>query len=343
MSDAPIILVCGGAGYIGTHMCLALLQDGYNVVALDNFENSNHEGLDAIQALAQQHLTVVNADIRDQSALDDVFATAPIQAVIHLAGLKSAAESKLQPAAYYDNNLVGTVALAEAMDRAQCFRLVFASSAAVYGVPQLLPIVESHVTNPTSPYGRTKLMAESYLQDLSSANEQWCISILRYFNAVGAHQSGAFGEQFQGAFPNLFSALAQVAVGERSSLPVYGSTYATRDGTPVRDYIHVDDLIQGHLAALNMVLEGASQCAVHNLGTGTGYSVLEVIAAFETVVQRAIAYEITDKRPGDVAESYADTSKAQRDFGWDPRYGLDRMCSDAWRWHQHHASHKKVG
>jgi UDP-glucose 4-epimerase len=329
------ILVTGGAGYIGSHTCVALLNAGHQIVVLDNLSNSNSRSLDAVRRVTNQTLEFVEGDIRNAGALDAIFATHQIDAVVHFAGLKAVGESVERPLQYYDNNVNGTLQLITAMRAHDVKTLVFSSSATVYGDPARIPATEDLPTEATNPYGRSKLIIEHMLRDLHRADPEWRISLLRYFNPVGAHASGELGEDPRGTPNNLLPYIAQVAIGRLPYLRVFGNDYPTRDGTGVRDYIHVVDLARGHLAALNYVAQGP-RLAVHNLGTGHGSSVLEAIRAFETASGKSIPYRVVERRPGDIAECYADTSKAQRELGWHAQFDLDDMCRDAWHWQSRH-------
>jgi UDP-glucose 4-epimerase len=325
------ILVTGGAGYIGSHTCLELLRAGYDVVVVDNLSNSKVEPLKRVQALAGKSLQFERIDLLDKPALDQLFAQRDIAAVIHFAGLKAVGESVAQPLRYYQNNIAGTLNLADAMTRHSVRDLVFSSSCTVYGDPHTVPIQEDFPVSATNPYGRSKLMLEQILRDLHTADAAWNIALLRYFNPVGAHSSGRIGEDPNGVPNNLLPYISQVAVGRLPRLSVFGGDYPTPDGTGVRDYLHVVDLAMGHIKALQKLLSKPG-LAVWNLGTGQGYSVLEVIAAFEQASGRAIPYEIVDRRPGDVASTYADPAKAKQDLEWEAARGLHDMCEDTWRW-----------
>jgi UDP-glucose 4-epimerase len=326
------ILVTGGAGYIGSHTCVELLEAGHDVVVFDNFCNSNPEAVRRVEAITGKLVTLVEGDIRDKSSLEQAMRRHGCTAVLHFAGLKAVGESIEKPLAYYDNNVHGTVCLLDAMKSVGVFTLVFSSSATVYGVPQLLPLTENHPLAAINPYGRTKLMTEEILRDLHRAEPDWRIAILRYFNPVGAHQSGQIGEDPHGTPNNLMPFVAQVAVGRHERLKVWGNDYPTHDGTGVRDYIHVVDLALGHLKALERL--DAPQCFAVNLGTGTGYSVLDVIAAFADTSGRAVPYDTAPRRPGDVAACYADPTFAKELLGWQAARTLADMCRDAWRWQQ---------
>jgi UDP-glucose 4-epimerase len=325
------ILVTGGAGYIGSHTCLELLQAGHDVVVVDNLSNSHEESLRRVQALAGRKLEFHRLDLLDAPALRQVFAAHRLEAVLHFAGLKAVGESVTKPLAYYHNNLTGSIRLCELMHEFGVRHLVFSSSATVYGLAEKMPLTENMPLSATNPYGRTKLMIEEILRDLHVADPRWNIAILRYFNPVGAHPSGRIGEAPGGEPNNLFPYLAQVAVGQRPELAVFGNDYPTRDGTGVRDYIHVVDLALGHLKALER-LQARPGVVTYNLGTGRGYSVLEAIAAFEKACGRKIPFRFAPRRPGDVATSYADPAKANRELGWQAHRDLDEMCADTWRW-----------
>ncbi len=325
------ILVTGGAGYIGSHTCVELLDAGLEVVVVDNLSNSREESLRRVRTITGKPLTFVQADLRDRAALNAILRDGPFDAVIHFAGLKAVGESVAMPLAYYDNNLGGTFTLCQAMAAAGVRNLVFSSSATVYGDPASVPIREDFPLSATNPYGRSKLFIEEILRDLHVSDSDWNISLLRYFNPVGAHPSGRIGEDPQGIPNNLMPYIAQVAVGKLPRLRVFGDDYPTSDGTGVRDYIHVVDLARGHLAALRRLQTGPG-VMVHNLGTGQGYSVLEMIAAFERASGRTIDYEIVARRPGDIAACYADPTRARVELGWQAEYGIDDMVRDAWRW-----------
>ncbi len=325
-------LVTGGAGYIGSHTTLALLQAGHEVVVLDNLSNSSAESLRRVAELAGRAPRFVQGDIRDRALLDHLLAEYPVRTVLHFAGLKAVGQSVREPLAYYDNNVAGTMTLCQAMAEAGVYRLVFSSSATVYGEPTAMPIREDHPTGqPTNPYGRSKLVVEEVLRDLSRADPRWAIALLRYFNPVGAHESGRIGEDPNGIPNNLLPYISQVAVGKLERLAVFGDDYPTPDGTGVRDYIHVVDLAQGHLKALQAI-EQAEGVHIWNLGTGQGYSVLEMVRAFERAAGRPVPFRIAPRRPGDIAECWADPAKAAAELGWKAERGLDRMMADAWRW-----------
>ncbi|WP_456452359.1 UDP-glucose 4-epimerase GalE [Hydrogenimonas sp.] len=322
------IFVTGGAGYIGSHTCVELLEAGYEVVVYDNLSNASEEALRRVEKITGKPVAFVRGDIRDAEALEK--AMAGCDAVIHFAGLKAVGESVKKPLEYYDNNVCGTVNLLEVMKKLGIKAIVFSSSATVYGDPDFLPLTEEHPLRTTNPYGQTKLVIEEILRDLWRSDGSWRISILRYFNPVGAHESGLIGEDPQGIPNNLMPFVAQVAVGRREKLQVFGGDYPTHDGTGVRDYIHVVDLAKGHVAALRALKK--PQCEAVNLGTGNGYSVLDVVKAFEAASGQKVPYEIVDRRPGDIAACYADPTKAKKLLGWEAKYDMRRMCEDAWRW-----------
>ena len=326
------ILVTGGAGYIGSHTCVELLNAGHDVVVLDNLCNSSEEALTRVQALTSKALTFVQGDIRDAVVLDQVFSQHAIDAVIHFAGLKAVGESQDQPLMYFDNNIAGSISLVDAMKRAGVFNLVFSSSATVYDEANTSPLNEDMPTGmPSNNYGYTKLIVEQLLQKLAQAEPNWSIALLRYFNPVGAHKSGLIGEDPQGIPNNLMPYVTQVAVGRREKLSIFGQDYDTVDGTGVRDYIHVVDLANAHLCALNNRLE-AKGCRAWNIGTGNGSSVLEVKNTFEKVNGVNVAFEFAPRRAGDVATSFADNARAVKELGWTPQYGLEDMLSDSWHW-----------
>ncbi|AMO58552.1 UDP-galactose-4-epimerase [Endozoicomonas montiporae] len=326
------ILVTGGAGYIGSHTCLELLQAGYDVVVVDNLCNAKEESLKRVSHLAGREIVFKNVDIRDISGLRKVFSSYPIEAVVHFAGLKAVGESTRLPMKYYDNNVNGTRCLLEVMNEFDVRHLVFSSSATVYGDPETVPVREDSPTGtPTNPYGRTKLVVEDMLKDLYVSDNRWNFSLLRYFNPVGAHESGMIGEDPNGIPNNLMPFIAQVAVGKRELLNVYGGDYPTEDGTGIRDYIHVVDLAEGHLAALKTHW---SDTGVHtyNLGTGNGSSVLEMLSAFEVACGHSISHKIVERRPGDIAECYADPSCANEKLGWKASRTIAEMTADTWKW-----------
>lgn len=325
------ILITGGAGYIGSHTAVTLMAAGHRVVIVDNLCNSSERVLERLRRLCGDAFEFVRADLRDGAALDALFARHAIAGVIHFAGLKAVGESVAQPLRYFDNNLGSTLSLLQAMERAGLRRLVFSSSATVYGDPEQVPIPETAPLRATNPYGRSKLICEDMLRDLQASDPQWRIAILRYFNPVGAHPSGLIGEAPNGAPNNLMPYVSQVAVGQRECLQIFGNDYPTPDGTGVRDYIHVMDLARGHQAALRYLAERQASITV-NLGTGRGVSVKELVDTFARVTGRPVAHRYTDRRPGDVAACYADTRLAREALGWQAEHGLARMCEDAWRW-----------
>ena len=327
----PTVLLTGATGYIASHTWLALQSAGFQVVGVDDFSNSSPEVLNRLQRLGGQTPVFERASVCDAAAMSALFARHPIDAVVHFAAFKAVGESTAQPLAYYRNNLGGLVTVGEAMRAAGCSRFVFSSSATVYGDPQRLPITEDSPLSATNPYGQTKLIGETILRDLGAADAGWQTAYLRYFNPVGAHDSGLIGEDPRGTPNNLMPYVAQVAVGRREKLSVFGNDYPTPDGTGVRDYIHVVDLAEGHVAALRQLLDAPGSFTV-NLGTGRGYSVLELVAAYAQASGRSIPYEIVARRPGDVAACYADPTLARQRLGWRARHDLDRMCADSWRW-----------
>ena len=325
------ILVTGGAGYIGSHTLIELINNNFEVVVIDNLANSSRESLRRVEQITGHEIPFIEADVRDQSALDDIFTTYDIDSVIHFAGLKAVGESVAKPLEYYDNNLVSTLALLEAMRKHSVKQLVFSSSATVYGSPSELPLRETSTVGVglTNPYGKTKYMIEQIIQDYCAADPAFEATILRYFNPVGAHESGQIGEDPNGIPNNLLPYVAQVAVGKLQSVGVFGDDYDTPDGTGVRDYIHVVDLARGHVAALQHMKAGAS---IYNLGTGSGTSVLEIIKAFSKACERDLPYEIKPRRAGDIAACYADCSKAERELGWRAELSIEQACADSWRW-----------
>lgn len=325
-------LLTGGAGYIGSHTTLALIEASQRVLVLDNLCNSCRESIVRLEQLTDTQIDFVEGDIGDEALLDDIFNRHDIEAVVHFAGLKSVSESVRKPLEYYANNVAGTLSLCQAMARAEVFKLVFSSSAAVYGEPRQMPLVESMTTGkPLNPYGRSKLMTEDLLTDLCASDPRWSIALLRYFNPIGAHQSGQIGEDPNGIPNNLVPYLTQVAIGRMPELMVFGSDYPTADGTGVRDYIHVVDLANGHLKALQ-ALRGRSGINIWNLGTGISYSVLDIIRTFERVTGITIPYRIAPRRAGDVAQCWADPHKAGRELGWRAQRDLAQMLADTWRW-----------
>lgn len=325
------ILVTGGAGYIGSHTALELLQADHDLVVVDNLSNSKEESLKRVQKLSGKTLQFYQADLLDKLALQKIFHVHDIDAVIHFAGLKAVGESVEKPLEYYHNNITGTLVLCEVMKEYEVKNIVFSSSATVYGDPQSVPIKEDAQLSTTNPYGRTKYMIEEILRDLYVADSGWNVAILRYFNPVGAHPSGNIGEDPSGLPNNLMPYIAQVAIGKLPRLSVFGNDYPTKDGTGVRDFIHVVDLSLGHLKALEKLKENPG-VVTYNLGTGQGYSVLEIVSAFEEASGQKIPYEIVGRRPGDIAECYADPTKAEHELGWKAERGIDEMCRDTWRW-----------
>ena len=324
------ILITGGAGYIGSHTAVELMNAGHHVVIVDNLCNSSIKVLDRIQNLAGKNFTFIQEDVRNANALDKIFKEHTIEGVSHFAGLKAVGESVAQPIRYFDNNVGSTLALLQAMDRANVRRIVFSSSATVYGDPAQVPITESSSLQVTNPYGRTKLMCEDILRELQASDPRWQVAILRYFNPVGAHISGTMGEHPNGIPNNLMPFITQVAVGKREYLSIFGNDYPTPDGTGVRDYIHVVDLSKGHLAALNY-LQNKKQSITVNLGTGRGVSVKELADTFAKVTGVQVLYKFVGRRPGDVAACYANTTLAENTLGWKAELDVDRMCADAWR------------
>ncbi len=326
------ILVTGGAGYIGSHTCIELLNAGFDVVVLDNLCNSCKESLVRVEEITGKKVTFYEADLLDQPAVKNVFDNEKIEAVIHFAGLKAVGESVFKPLEYYHNNITGTLILCDEMRKHNVKSIVFSSSATVYGNPAFVPITEECPKGEiTNPYGRTKGMLEQILTDLHVADPEWNVVLLRYFNPIGAHKSGRIGEDPKGIPNNLVPYIAQVAVGKRECLGVFGNDYPTHDGTGVRDYIHVVDLAIGHVKALKKIEEKAGVC-IYNLGTGKGYSVLDVVKAYEKACGKPIKYEIKDRRPGDIATCYADATKAKEELGWVAERGIEEMCEDSWRW-----------
>lgn len=325
------ILVTGGAGYIGSHTVLALLQAGHQVLVVDNLSNSSAESLRRVAGIAGRAADFVEADIRERPRMTQLMRDHRIDAVVHFAGLKAVGESVAEPLKYYDNNVAGSLSLLQAMQDAGVSKIVFSSSATVYGDPVFLPYTEDHPLTPTNPYGMTKLMVENMLRDQHRARPDWAIALLRYFNPVGAHESGRIGEDPQGVPNNLMPFVAQVAIGRRERLQVFGGDYDTLDGTGVRDYIHVVDLAEGHVRALDYLAQKGGLLTV-NLGTGQGYSVLDMVRAFASASGREIPYDIVARRPGDLPAYYADPAPARTAMGWTAKRGIDDMCADTWRW-----------
>ena len=326
------ILVTGGAGYIGSHTVLELLNQGFDVVVADNLVNASRESLRRVQELTGKSVRFYEIDVRDRQGLSALFETESIDSVIHFAGLKAVGESVVKPLEYFDNNLISTIVLCEVMREHGVKKLIFSSSATVYGEPKSVPIDESFPLSAMSPYGATKLMIEDILRDLAKADPSWRIILLRYFNPVGAHESGRMGEDPNGIPNNLMPFITQVAVGKLPQLSVFGNDYDTPDGTCIRDYIHVVDLAGGHVAAVSRLEQMDDAVEVFNLGTGRGYSVLEVIRAFEKASGKQIAYKIVGRRPGDIPVCYAATDRARQVLGWSAKRDLEKMCEDAWRW-----------
>lgn len=325
------ILVTGGAGYIGSHTCVELLNAGYEVVVVDNLCNSSEESLKRVEEITGKTLKFYRADLLDRDAMEEIFENERIDSVIHFAGLKAVGESVQKPLEYYYNNVTGTLVLCDVMRKHGVKDIVFSSSATVYGNPHTVPIREDFPLSVTNPYGRTKLMLEEILQDLHVADSEWNVILLRYFNPIGAHKSGRIGENPKGIPNNLMPYITQVAIGKLTRLGVFGNDYDTPDGTGVRDYIHVVDLAKGHVKAIGK-LKSKEGVSIYNLGTGNGYSVLDMVKAFEKASGREIPYEIKPRRAGDIAACYADPSKAKAELGWEAQYGLEEMCEDSWRW-----------
>ncbi len=326
-----MILVTGGAGYIGSHTCIALIEAGYDIVVVDNLANSSMESIAGIENVVEKPVAFVNGDLRDEAFLGAIFTKYKITHVIHFAGLKAVGESNENPLRYYDNNITGTLSLLKAMDNSGCRSLVFSSSATVYGWPSELPVKEDFPLSAMNPYGQSKLVVEQILNDLYKSDKRWNIVVLRYFNPAGAHESGLIGEASNNVPNNIFPLVSQVAAGQRRCLKVYGGDYQTHDGTGVRDYVHVTDLADGHVCALS-VLPDVARVLTINLGTGVGYSVLEIIKEFEKVSLRKISYSIVDRRPGDAAACFADVTYASEIMGWSAKLNLAKMCEDQWRW-----------
>ncbi len=325
------ILVTGGAGYIGSHTCVELIKKGYEVVVVDNYVNSSEESIKRVEKITGKEVKIYNADVRNKSALDKIFTEQKIDWVIHFAGLKAVGESCAKPIEYYDNNLNGTLTLLQSMREHGCKKIVFSSSATVYGDPEELPLTEASKTGgTTNPYGTSKYFQEIMLSDVYKSDKEWTVVLLRYFNPVGAHESGLIGEDPKGIPNNLTPYIAKVAIGELKEIGVFGNDYPTPDGTGVRDYIHVTDLAKGHVAAIEKIEK--SGIYTYNLGTGKGYSVLDVIKAFEKACGRKLPYVIKPRRAGDIAACYADAGKAKRELGWEAQLGIDDMCQSLWNW-----------
>ncbi len=326
------VLVTGGAGYIGSHTCVELLDSGYDTVVVDNLINSNKKAIERVEQITGKKMTFYEEDLRDKEMIKKILADEKPDCVIHFAGLKAVGESVVKPLEYYENNIGGTLNLVEAMRDAGCRNIIFSSSATVYGDPAFVPITEECPKgNPTNPYGRTKSMLEQILTDMHTADERWNVILLRYFNPIGAHKSGLIGEDPKGIPNNLVPYVAQVAVGKLESLGVFGDDYDTPDGTGVRDYIHVVDLARGHVKAIDKIKEDPG-VKIYNLGTGKGYSVMDVVKAFSAACKKEIPYTIKPRRPGDIATCYADASLAKEELGWEAQYGIDEMCADSWKW-----------
>ncbi|MBQ9391422.1 MAG: UDP-glucose 4-epimerase GalE [Lachnospiraceae bacterium] len=326
------ILVTGGTGYIGSHTVVELQNNGYDVVVLDNLSNSSVKSLDRVKAITGKDVKFYEGDIRDRKILEKIFDNEKIDSCIHFAGLKAVGESVEKPWEYYDNNITGTLTLVDEMRKHGVKNIIFSSSATVYGDPAQIPITEECPKGQcTNPYGWTKSMLEQILSDMQKADNEWNVVLLRYFNPIGAHQSGTMGENPNGIPNNLMPYITQVAVGKREELGVFGNDYDTPDGTGVRDYIHVVDLADGHVKALKKIEENAGLC-IYNLGTGTGYSVLDIVKNFEEANNLKIPYSIKPRRAGDIATCYADPSKAKKELGWEAKYGIKEMCADSWRW-----------
>ena len=325
------VLVTGGAGYIGSHTCVELLESGEEIIIVDNFVNSKPEALDRIREITGRDFKFYETDLLNREGMEKIFAQNQIDSVIHFAGLKAVGESVAQPLRYYHNNITGTLILCELMEKYGVKKLVFSSSATVYGAPKSVPIREDFPLTTTNPYGSTKLYIEGILRDLWVADKDWSIALLRYFNPIGAHKSGLIGEDPNGIPNNLLPYIAKVAAGQLECLSVYGNDYPTPDGTGVRDYIHVVDLAKGHLKALAKVRKDKGVDA-YNLGTGHGYSVLQVVDAFKKASGRKVNYKIAPRRPGDIAECYADPAKARDELGWEAKYGIEEMCASSWKW-----------
>lgn len=326
------ILVTGGAGYIGSHTCVELLNAGYDVVVVDNLYNASAKALDRVREITGKDLTFYEADVLDAPKMDEIFKKEQVDCVIHFAGLKAVGESVVKPLEYYKNNINGTLVLCEAMRKNGCKNIIFSSSATVYGNPAFIPITEECPKGtPTNPYGWTKWMIEQILTDIHTADPEWNVILLRYFNPIGAHKSGLMGEDPKGIPNNLLPYVAQVAIGKLKCLGVFGDDYDTPDGTGVRDYIHVVDLAAGHVKAINKIKENPG-VKIYNLGTGKGYSVLDVVKAFSKACGHDVPYEIKPRRAGDISTCYSDASLAKKELGWEAKYDIDEMCEDSWRW-----------
>ncbi len=326
------ILVTGGAGYIGSHTCVELLEAGYDVVVVDNLYNASEKSVERVKEITGKDLAFYQADILDEEALDKIFEKEKVDAVIHFAGLKAVGESVAKPLEYYKNNITGTLILCDVMRKHKVKNIIFSSSATVYGDPAFIPITEECPKGtPTNPYGWTKSMIEQILMDFHTADEEWNVILLRYFNPIGAHKSGLIGEDPKGIPNNLLPYVAQVAIGKLECLGVFGDDYDTPDGTGVRDYIHVVDLARGHVKAIDKIKENPG-VKIYNLGTGKGYSVLDIVKAFSKACGHDIPYVIKERRPGDIATCYSDASLAKKELGWEAEYGIEEMCADSWNW-----------
>lgn len=327
------ILVTGGAGFIGSHTCVELLNAGYEIVVVDNYYNSNPKSLERVKELTGKDFKTYECDIRDSEGMDKIFKENKIDAVIHFAGLKAVGESCQKPIEYYDNNIGGTLKLCDVMRNNGCKNIVFSSSATVYGMKNVSPLKETMKTGgTTNPYGTTKYMIEIILEDIYKSDNEWNVTLLRYFNPIGAHESGRIGENPSGIPNNLMPYITQVAIGKRPFLSVYGNDYDTPDGTCIRDYIHVVDLADGHVKAVNNILDGKKGVQIFNLGTGKGYSVLDIVKAFSKAYGKELPYKIAPRRPGDLAVCFSDPSKAKEVLGWEAKRGIDDMCRDSWNW-----------
>lgn len=325
------ILITGGAGYIGSHTCIELLNSNYKIIVVDNLSNSSIESLNRVKEITGKQFEFYKESVLNREKMNEIFLRNNIEAVIHFAGFKAVGESTTIPLTYYYNNIISTIILCDVMQKHNVKKFIFSSSATVYGIPKTSPITEEFPLSVTNPYGQTKLMIEQIMRDVAKADDEWSIALLRYFNPFGAHKSGRIGEDPNGVPNNLMPYVTQVAVGKLKELNIFGNDYPTKDGTGVRDYIHVVDLAKGHVRALEKVLE-TKGIEAYNLGTGKGYSVLEMVKAFEKVSGKKIPYKVIGRRPGDVAICFADVSKAKRELGWEAEYGLEEMCVDSWRW-----------
>lgn len=325
------ILITGGAGYIGSHTCIELLNNNYKIIVVDNLSNSSIESLNRVKEITGKQFEFYKESVLNREKMNEIFLENNIEAVIHFAGFKAVGESTTIPLTYYYNNIISTIVLCDVMQTHNVKNFIFSSSATVYGIPKTSPITEEFPLSVTNPYGQTKLMIEQIMRDVAKADDEWSIALLRYFNPFGAHQSGRIGEDPNGIPNNLMPYVTQVAIGKLKELNIFGNDYPTKDGTGVRDYIHVVDLAKGHVKALEKVLK-TKGIEAYNLGTGKGYSVLEMVKAFEKISGKKIPYKVIGRRPGDVAICFADVSKAKRELGWEAEYGLEEMCVDSWRW-----------